>query len=192
MRKSANLHCERQIGRDKEGGKAMPTKRPTWAIVPAKSLAKGKSRLRPLFDDDERAAFARRLLEHVLSVLARCAVDGVLVATDGDDVARVAAIYGACVRRDQGEGSLATVVDHALADVAARGARAAIVLMADLPRVQPADVRTVLEALHDCDVVLVSDHLGRHTNALALAPPTTLATSFGHKDSFAAHRSAAG
>ena len=62
-------------------------KRPAWAIVPAKSLPHGKSRLRPVLGDEERARFARRLLEHVLDVLGACALDGVLVATDGDDVA---------------------------------------------------------------------------------------------------------
>lgn len=162
-------------------------KRPTWAIVPAKSLVRGKSRLRPLLSEDERASFARRLLEHVLEVLRACELDGVLVATDGDDVAELAALHGAHVRRDGGGGTLASVVDDALADVASRGAAAAVVLMADLPRIEPRDVRALLAALEGNDVALVRDHLGRHTNALALAPPTAIATCFGHDESFLAH-----
>jgi 2-phospho-L-lactate guanylyltransferase len=166
--------------------------RPTWAIVPAKSLLRGKSRLRPVLADHERTAFARRLLEHVLGVLGACELDGVLVATDGDDVAELTERRGAQVLRDSGEGSLATVVDRALAAVTARAARSAVVLMADLPRVEPRDVRELLLALRDHDVVLVRDHLGNHTNALAMTPPQAMATSFGHADSFAAHCAAAG
>jgi 2-phospho-L-lactate guanylyltransferase len=166
-------------------------KRPAWAVVPAKSLQQGKSRLRPVLGDDERARFAQGLLEHVLDVLGACDLDGVLVATGGDDVASLAASRGAHVLRDAGAGSLADVVDRALAEVASRGAASAVVLMADLPRIEPGDVGALLAALDTHDVVLVCDHLGRHTNALALAPPTAMATCFGRDDSFAAHRTAA-
>jgi 2-phospho-L-lactate/phosphoenolpyruvate guanylyltransferase len=166
-------------------------KRPAWAVVPAKSLVDGKSRLRPVLADGDRARFARRLLEHVLDVLGACALDGVLVATGGDDVAAVAMARGMEVLRDRGVGTLAEVVDRALSDVASRGAQTAVVLMADLPQIEPRDVGALLAALDDHDVALVCDHLGRHTNALALAPPTALATCFGREDSFAAHRAAA-
>jgi 2-phospho-L-lactate/phosphoenolpyruvate guanylyltransferase len=166
-------------------------RRPAWAIVPAKSLLQGKSRLRPVLGDEDRVRFAQRLLEHVLDVLGACALDGVLVATGGDDVAALAALRGVHVLRDRGDGSLADVVDRALAEVASRGAASALVLMADLPRIEPADVGALLAALDDHDVALVQDHLGHHTNALALAPPTAMSTCFGRADSFAAHGAAA-
>ncbi len=167
----------------------------TWAIVPAKSLARGKSRLRPVLDEDARATFARKLLEHMLDVLVACDLGGVLVATDGDDVEELARARGAHVRRDDpgaaAAGSLAGVVDRALADVEARGAMAAVVLMADLPDIEARDVAALLDALNGADVALVRDHLGRHTNALALAPPTAIATRFGSDRSFALHSEAA-
>jgi 2-phospho-L-lactate guanylyltransferase len=166
-------------------------KGPAWAIVPAKSLARGKSRLSPVLDGDARARFARELLEHVLGVLGACDLAGVLVATDGDDVAELARARGAAVLLDAGEGTLAQVVDRALADVASRGAGAAVVLMADLPRLEPDDVASLLAALQSSDVALVRDHLGRHTNALAVAPPTAMKTRFGRADSFEAHLAAA-
>jgi 2-phospho-L-lactate guanylyltransferase len=165
----------------------MVSVKPAWAIVPAKSLARGKSRLQGVLDGDARAAFARGLLEHVLGVLGACDLAGVLVATDGDDVAELAHAYGAVVRRDRGEGSLAAVVDGGLVDVAARGARAAVVLMADLPRIEPRDVKALVDTLDACDLALVRDHLGHHTNALALAPPQAILTSFGQPRSFALH-----
>jgi 2-phospho-L-lactate guanylyltransferase len=166
-------------------------KRPAWAIVPAKSLLQGKSRLRPVLGDEDRARFAQRLLEHVLDVLGACALDGVLVATGGDDVASLAAAHGAQVLRDRGEGSLADVVDRALAEVASRGAASAVILMADLPRIEPVDIEALLAALDEHDVALVRDHLGHHTNALAMSPPTAMVTCFGRADSFDAHCAAA-
>lgn len=165
--------------------------RRTWAVVPAKSLARGKSRLSPALDQPARARFARSLLEHVLDVLRASALDGILVATDGDDVADLAASRGAAVLLDHGAGSLADVVDGALADVARRGGAAAVVLMADLPRIEARDVGAIVSALDAHDVVLVRDHLGHHTNALAMAPPTAMRTRFGRSDSFDAHVAAA-
>ncbi|MGA3122350.1 MAG: 2-phospho-L-lactate guanylyltransferase [Polyangiaceae bacterium] len=162
-------------------------KRPAWAIVPAKSLVHGKSRLRPVLGDEDRALFARRLLEHTLDALNACAVDGVLVAAGDDDVASLAVSRGAYVLRDRGEGSLADVVDRALADVESRGAASAVVLMADLPLIVADDVAGLFAALVDHDIVLVADHVGHHTNALGLAPPSAMPTSFGRADSFAAH-----
>jgi 2-phospho-L-lactate guanylyltransferase len=162
-------------------------KRPAWAIVPAKSLVHGKSRLRPVLGDEDRALFARRLLEHTLDALNTCAVDGVLVAAGDDDVASLAVSRGAYVLRDRGEGSLADVVDRALADVESRGAASAVVLMADLPLIVADDVAGLFAALVDHDIVLVADHVGHHTNALGLAPPSAMPTSFGRADSFAAH-----
>jgi 2-phospho-L-lactate guanylyltransferase len=160
---------------------------PTWAVVPVKSLARGKSRLSGVLGDGERARFAQELAEHILGVLAGCRLDGVLVATDGREVAALAEAHGAGVLFDRGEGSLADVVDAALAEVARRGAGAGLVLMADLPRITVEDVGAVLAALPGRDVVVVPDHKGRHTNALALAPPTAMPTRFGRQDSFAAH-----
>ncbi len=190
------------------GSRARP--RPVWAVVPAKSLDRGKSRLSPVLDDAERARFAGELLEHVLAVLGRSGLDGVLVATDGDDVAALARAHGAHVLLDAGTGRaraggrtrphrsagqdtprLAAVVDEALAEVQARGAAAALVFMADLPRIEVSDVHQLAAALDDRAVVLVRDHLGPHTNALGLALPTRMPTCFGRPDSFDAHCAAA-
>jgi 2-phospho-L-lactate guanylyltransferase len=171
----------------------------TWAIVPAKSLKHGKSRLGAVLAGEDRVRFARGLLEHVLGVLRASPVEGVLVATNGDDVAELALQAGASVLRDPGDEPstsarrprLAAVVDRALYAVAARGAGAAVVLMADLPLLEPRDVGALAGALVDHDIVLARDRLGRHTNALAVAPPTAIETCFGSEDSFAEHCAAA-
>lgn len=168
-----------------------PAPRPVWAVVPAKSFAHGKSRLSPVLADHERARFAGALLAHTLSVLGAAGLDGVLVATDGDDVDVLAKAHGASVLRDSGTTTLAAVVDDALAAVAGRGARAAVVFMADLPNLDGQDVREVVDSLQGYDLAVVRDHKGPHTNALALAPPTAIRTCFGRADSFDAHCAAA-
>jgi 2-phospho-L-lactate guanylyltransferase len=156
----------------------------TWALVPARSFATAKSRLGEL--GSGRGAVAQALLAHVLDTLAG-SVDGVLVATDGDDVARFAAARGAEVLFDLGRPSLADVIDRGLAALADRGAARAIVLMADLPLVQACDVRKLLCALGDADLVAAPDrdHLG--TNALGLHLPAALPTCFGNADSYRRH-----
>ena len=165
--------------------------KPAWAIVPAKSFARGKSRLTPVLARDERVGFARELFEHVLAVARASTLDGVLVATDGDDVAELAERMGTHVFRDvQGE-RLAALIDRALAYAAARGARTAVVLMADLPFLEARDIDALLTTLTSHDVVVVRDHRGPHTNALGLSPPTAIRTCFGRPDSFAEHCAAA-
>lgn len=166
--------------------------RAVWAVVPAKSFRRGKSRLAPVLADEERAELARVLLTHVLAALRESgAIAGVLVATDGDDVAEIAARAGAAVLRDGAPASLAAVVDGALRDVAARGAEAALVLMADLPRIDADDVRALVRALDEAEAVIAPDAGGRDTNALAIAPPTAIATCFGSGESFGEHCAAA-
>ncbi len=164
-----------------------------WALVPTKAFDRGKSRLAPALPDPARQAFAQRLFEHVLeTIIASHAVDGILVSTDSRAVANAARKYRAFVRLDPpGVATLAGVVDGGLVELEARGARAALVLMADLPAIQPVDVRAVVALLSNHQVVLVPAADGRHTNALALSPPTCLRTAFGRSDSFEAHLTAA-
>jgi 2-phospho-L-lactate guanylyltransferase len=165
--------------------------KPAWAVVPAKSFARGKSRLTPVLANDERAVFARELFERVLGVTRASVLDGTLVATDGEDVAAIAERLGAHVLRDEQGDPLAGLIDRALSAVAARGARSAVVLMADLPFLEARDVDALVASLASHEVVVVRDHLGRHTNALGLSPPTVMRTCFGRPDSFADHCAAA-
>jgi 2-phospho-L-lactate guanylyltransferase len=164
-----------------------------WALVPAKSFDRGKSRLSPALSDGARVAFARALFDHVLGTLAASqTLDGILVATDSPTVAEAARALGAAVRLDPpGATTLAEVIDRGLGELAERGARTALVLMADLPRLLPDDVRALLAESASHPVVIARASDGVHTNALALSPPDCLATAFGRADSFAAHLAAA-
>jgi 2-phospho-L-lactate guanylyltransferase len=162
-----------------------------WAVVPVKCFTRGKSRLREVLGSPEREELARSLCDHVLGVLAEVGrdggVDGVLVATDCARVHQFAAARGATVVRDASVGTLASIVDEALGVVAGKGARAALVLMSDLPILAPRDVRALVASLADAPLVLAPDRRGEGTNALGLAPPGGLATCFGSVGSFEQH-----
>jgi 2-phospho-L-lactate guanylyltransferase len=160
-----------------------------WALVPARSFRTAKSRL----GGRARAAVARALYDRVVGVLAQSRlVDGVVVATDGGDVAAAARLHKADHLIDDPRGApLASIVDRGLAHLAARGARAAVVVMADLPLLGPRHVEDLLAALDGADLALAPDRDQAGTNALALRLPAALRTCFGNADSLARHLAAA-
>jgi 2-phospho-L-lactate guanylyltransferase len=159
-----------------------------FAIVPVKGFARAKSRLSPPLEPDARGTLARAMAEHVLGVLERSpGVGGIVVATDSDEVARLAEARGAIAVRDREGARLGAIVDDAIAAAGARGARAALVVMSDLPRLADGDVARLLEALATSDVVVAPDRRGEGTNALGVARVGALATSFGYADSAARH-----
>lgn len=173
---------------------AEPARGMIWAVVPVNDFTQAKSRLADALDADGRAKLARALCQHVLRVLcASPAIDGVLVLTPSNEVARLARARGAQVAMDPaGERTpLGTLVDGALARLARSGVDSAIVLMSDLPRLQPADVSALAAWLDRSDVVVAPDRHEQGTNALALRLVGRTPTCFGNADSFARHVAAA-
>jgi 2-phospho-L-lactate/phosphoenolpyruvate guanylyltransferase len=158
-----------------------------WAVVPAKSLARSKSRLAPLLSSGERAALAARLLTHVLDLLASPALGlaGTLVVTDGDDTAALARSRGARTLDDQGLTPLGAVVDAGLVEAQRCGATRALVLMADLPELCADDLLALLHAAGA--VALAPDRQRAGTSALLVPLPHGAPTRFGDARSFERH-----
>jgi 2-phospho-L-lactate guanylyltransferase len=161
-----------------------------WAIVPAKAFARAKSRLDGVLPPAARRELARSLLDRVLQACRESrAFEGILVATNGDDVARSAARAGAQVIRDRAEraASLGEIVDAALASSVALGATHALVVMADLPLLEARDVRELAHALRSGSVVLAPDAQRRGTNALGIRLDLGMRSCFGQPDSLSRH-----
>lgn len=159
-----------------------------WCVIAVKSFARAKSRLATVLDARARATLAHDMFAHVLATCAgQTGIDGVVVATDDDDVATLATQRGALVIRDVSQQSLNTVIDRALDHVAGLGATHAIAIMSDLPKLQGDDLRDVIVALQEHDVVIVPDCARLGTNLLAMQLSTRLPSCFGRHDSFAAH-----
>lgn len=163
-----------------------------WALVPVRRFTEAKSRLAPALSPPARAALARELFDHVLDTVdAQGQFAGVLVATDGDDVAEAAGARGVLSLRDGPPQGLGRVIDLGLAQLATLNAPRALVLMGDLPLLTSADLDAALEALARFDVVIAPDAEDRGTSALGLSLPAAFPTSFGLWDSFYRHRASA-
>lgn len=169
----------------------------TCVILPAKTFAQAKTRLRSHLSDVARCALARELFVRALRVSLSCpSVAATYVVTNGDDVAELATQTGphgrASVLRDpHPDLSLAALMDWALREATLRGASRALIVMADLPAIEPCDIEAVCATLDRHDCVLVPDRRGQSTNALGLRLPFAGRTAFGHSESLAEHRAQA-
>jgi 2-phospho-L-lactate guanylyltransferase len=166
----------------------------TCVLVPMKPFGRAKSRLRGHLDDAARSDLARRMFESVLTAARNCdLVHATYVITTGTEVAKVARALGAEVLQDPEPAlpGLGALLDWGIGHIHAQAATRALVLMADLPALEAADVCELCALLDDFDVVAAPDRHERSTNALALRLPYGAATAFGHPDSYAAHRAQA-
>jgi 2-phospho-L-lactate guanylyltransferase len=156
----------------------------TWAIVPVKGFERGKSRLAPQLAPDARHAVSAELFRRVLQACTGCvAIDHVLVASDSGRVitpsARVSLLLDATPRP-----VFAAVLDRALAHAHARGATRAIILMADLPLLEPRDVAELCGTLDSAQLVVAPDRARRGVGAIGCRLPAPIGMQLGHTDSF--------
>lgn len=165
-----------------------------WALVPVKRFDQGKSRLGEVLEAAARVDLARGMFDRVVGVLGALVrareLAGVLVVTDGEEVAERAAVHGAEVMLSAGVGpgrALGVIVDEGLARLAERGAGAAIVIMGDLPALDASEVRAIAALLDDSDVVIAPDAAKTGTNALAMRLPAPMPTRFRGGESLADH-----
>ena len=162
-----------------------------WAIIPVKSLSRGKSRLSAVLGAEQRAALNRRLFGRVLeAVQGTFSADRIAVITS--DAFLLALIRGQGLHglEDEGGGlnaALAAGCRYAIK----RGARSAVMLSCDLPSITVDDVAALAAALGQApSCVIAPDEQEEGTNALALAPPDADFFRFG-PSSFQAHLEAA-
>jgi 2-phospho-L-lactate guanylyltransferase len=164
-----------------------------YALIPIGALDAAKSRLGEVLDAEERHDLVLRLAEATIrAAVATPGIAETLVITPDDTVRDLALTAGGrpILQRSRG---LNAGVREARAEALAAGATAVLILPLDLPRVSPAALGEVVEALRDQAgplVALVPDRHGRGTNALLLAPPDVIEVCFGG-DSRAAHAAAA-
>jgi len=147
------------------------------AVIPIKRFERGKTRLSERLSDPERAQLSRSMFERVLNASLACPkLDGTLVLTDATAIARDVRTRGADVLEDPALAAdtqltaarLGVLIDTAFAHLRAQGVGVVLVLMGDLPRVEPGDLTALLAALDDADLALAPDLRGECTNALAL------------------------
>ena len=177
----------------------------TWVVVLIKDFDEAKQRLRPALGAKSRRALARRNAQ--LAVQAAAAGDHVLVVAGADEVAEMAAVWGAEVVLEPREEGQNVAADRGIQRAVDGGADAVLLLSSDLPLVTEAAVRQLLDSAAKLrpPVAVAVPALGRGgTNALYVRPPQLLAMHFGDDSlvrfreeahakgvSFAVHRSEA-
>jgi 2-phospho-L-lactate guanylyltransferase len=152
----------------------------TWVVVLIKDFDSAKERLRPALGTKSRRALARRTAQ--LAVRAAAGGDRVLVVAGSEEVAEMAAAWGASVLLEPREEGQNVAARRGIDGAVSSGAQAVLLLSSDLPLVTPASVTRLLRAagrLHP-PVAVAVPAIGRGgTNALYLRPPEAIGLHFG-------------
>lgn len=152
----------------------------TWVVVLIKDFSSAKQRLQPALGPKSRQALARR--NALLAVQAAAAGDGVLVVAGSQEVAELAAAWGADVLLEPRQEGQNVAAARGITRAVQGGADAVLLLSSDLPLVTPDAVREVLESASrlDAPVAVAVAATGRGgTNALYLRPPDAITLHFG-------------
>ena len=173
------------------------------AIVPVRGLERAKTRLGEALDPEERRVLVEGLLRRTIrAAIMTPGILAVAVVSPDPEALAVAADSGA-VTLTQGGGGLNEGLADGRSWAREVGATALVVVPADLPAIEPAELERVLIAARDwlaasrgagtperALVALVPDRAGEGTNLLLLAPPGAIPFRFG-PGSRAAHAAAA-
>jgi 2-phospho-L-lactate guanylyltransferase len=149
------------------------------AIVPVKSLALAKSRLSEMLDPSERRALALAMLEDVLRLLqATPVVSRFGVVSRDTSVLRVAQQMGADRLSDQST-DLNGALTQAASQYTQAGARALLILHADLPLATPDELGRMAAKLATPNDIALAPARDAGTNALACITPHPIPFLFG-------------
>jgi 2-phospho-L-lactate guanylyltransferase len=152
-----------------------------WAIVPVKPLQRGKSRLAGLLTEKQRTHLNRYLLEHTLTILNEISIieHTLVVSRDPAALALTRKMGGRTVLED-GSPKINTALQRATIVAKTRGARAVLILPADLPLVEPADLKVLLSHGQIPPVVVIApDRRQDGTNALFVNPAGLIEYGYG-------------
>jgi len=152
-----------------------------WAIVPVKPLRRGKSRLAGLLSEEQRTLLNRYLLEHTLQVLNEVSeIEHTLVVSrDPAALALTHSLGGRTVLED-GAPQFNTAIKRATIVAITQGARAVLVLPADLPLIESSDIKNILKrGKKEPVVVIAPDRRIDGTNALLVNPAGLIEYGYG-------------
>jgi 2-phospho-L-lactate guanylyltransferase len=160
-------------------------------LVPVKHLSSAKQRLSPILNPEERFALAQAMCEDVLRALAEWPIRPAVAIVTSDPFARALATrFNFDVIADDDNGGETSAIAMATAVCCERGARSTLVIPADIPLVESADLQKIADAAPPQGAVLVSDAAGRGTNAAWRSPANLFPLRFGN-DSFSPHLASA-
>jgi 2-phospho-L-lactate guanylyltransferase len=152
----------------------------TVAVLPMKSFARAKQRLRIELPEQDRRALVEAMFSDALVALGRAPALERVIVVSGDRVAqRIAGGYGAHVVEDDERGHNAAA-GRGVAILLEEGVDRALLVPGDCPLLTPTDIDALLAYdIATPSALIVPDRHGTGTNALLLTPPDALAPSFG-------------
>lgn len=156
----------------------------TWLCVLARDPSAAKTRLSGVLEQAPRASLATAMLQDVLAVAGAVRFTRRLVITESELV-RDAALSAGTEWFHVPASSTNVAASAAVRHAEDAGAARVVLLAADLPYLVPSDLEMLLA--EDARVVIAPDRHLRGTNALVLAPPSTIEPAFG-TDSLRVHR----
>lgn len=165
-------------------------------IVPVKPLALAKSRLAGVMGQTERIALARQLVERTLLKLSRArGISRVVVVSRDETVLKIARKYGAwSVMESPGNdpaSSLNAALEQARRVCVANGARAVLIVPADLPKLRVRDIEQIIGLGEPAPRLVITPAVSDGgTNALLLNPANAIPFQFG-ENSFGKHSASA-
>jgi 2-phospho-L-lactate guanylyltransferase len=159
-------------------------------LVPIKNLGDAKQRLSSVLSPEERRTLAEAMCEDVLQALATWGKrPPVAVVTNDAFACDLAARFNFELISDDNSGET-NAIELATAVCSARGAKQTLVVPADIPLIEVAELQSIVDRAPAQGAVLVPDASGRGTNAAWRAPCNLFPLRFGN-DSFLPHSAAA-
>ena len=163
-----------------------------WAIIPARPLEEGKSRLAEALTPMERQRLNQRFFRQTLDVTA--AVVGrerTLVISRSEPLLSIARSLSFETLLEAAPHGLNPALTQAASAVQQRGATGVLSVSCDLPFLIPDELRALLDVAHQGDgLAIASDRAGTGTNALVMSRIGAIPYLYG-LGSFAAHQEAA-
>ncbi len=152
-----------------------------WAIVPVKTLRRGKSRLAGVLTEDERKLLVQTLLSNTLKILATVPdISQTLVVSSDMAALAMARNLGARTVQEEGTPELNMALHRATAVARVYASDGVLILPADLPLLRAEDIYSILAyASPPPVVVIVPDRHRDGTNALFVSPAGLIRYSYG-------------
>jgi len=163
-----------------------------WAIIPARPLEEGKSRLASALSDTERRrlneSFFRQTLEITAAIVGP---DRTLAISRSLAMLQFAQSRGIGAILEETPHGLNEALAQAAAHARDRGASGVLSLSCDLPFLMPDDLQALIAVAREGDgVAIAGDRAGAGTNALLVSPVGAIPYLYG-SGSFDRHRKAA-
>ena len=160
-------------------------------LVPIKNLSSAKQRLSPILNPEERFALAQAMCEDVLQALADWPNrPPVAVVTSDPFALALATRFNFDIIADEENGGETSAIAMATAVCRDRGAKSTLIIPADIPLLEIADLQKIADSVPPQGAVLVTDAARRGTNAAWRSPADLFPLHFGN-DSFLPHLSSA-